>query len=222
MRNLLLLSAVISLGGRGYSLRWSRIGLCPSGEQRIFVSTCDIWVHVKLVKEILLLMLDGSSKAKRKVHMWSNVPPHPSLLAILYLGAVVRMKQIRCFVPVISPNYFKHYTFDFIAFLKSECWCFYANSSSSGFLEIFSVPAALNLGILPKMHKWFGKKILLTAVMYSYRVGVFPLFCLVSYISSLFPVYMNCMLSASLYRTFTFPWRAHSKLSVVCISVKLV
>lgn len=42
MRNLLHLSTTTSLDGRGYSLRWNRIGLCPSGEQRIFVSASDI------------------------------------------------------------------------------------------------------------------------------------------------------------------------------------
>lgn len=163
MRNLLHLSTTTSLDGRGYSLRWNRIGLCPSGEQRIFVSASDIWVCVKLVKEILLLMLDGSSKAKKKGHIWSNVPPHPSLLGILYLGAIVRLKWIRCFVPAISPNYCKYYTSDFMAIFKSECWCFRAYSSSAGSLEIFSVAAELNLGILPKIYERFNKKILLFA-----------------------------------------------------------
>lgn len=88
-----------------------------------------------------------SSRAREKAHTWSNVPPHPSLQAVLHLGAIVRMKLIRCFVPVISLNYCK-YTFYFIAIFKSECWCRHANSSFSGLIELFSVAAALNLSVL--------------------------------------------------------------------------
>lgn len=67
-------------------------------------------------------MLDRSSKAKKKARICSTVLPHPSLPAILYLGAIVRIKQTRCFLPVTTHchSFCKHYTFDFIGIFKFD------------------------------------------------------------------------------------------------------
>lgn len=100
-----------------------------------------IWVCVKLIKEILI---KRSKEASSHMVKCASTP--------LFTRCFVRTKPIRCFVPVITKNDCK-YNFYFIAIFKSECWCLHANASFSGLIELFSVAAALNLSILPKMHR---------------------------------------------------------------------
>lgn len=123
MRNLLLLSAMTSLVGGGYSLRWSRIIYCLSGKQRIFVYiSSDIWVIVGLVKIVSSTHARSIKQSKKESSHLVKCASTPLFTSYLYLGAIVRIKQTRCFLTVTTHRhkFCKYYTFDFIGIFKFD------------------------------------------------------------------------------------------------------
>lgn len=139
------------------------------GTKDLSVYYYSTFESVKLIEEILIKQ---SKKESSYLVKCASTPLFTS--HFIPLSCCQNEYTIRCFASVISPNYCK-YTFYCIAIFKSECRCLHANSCFSGLTELFSVAAALNLSILPKMHRRFSKRYFSLQLMCSYHAGVFYL-----------------------------------------------